>query len=201
MGLVDLMILGLVVFIGAARVVTTPRARARDLIARIGEGPYKGALFAHLDHRRRPDRLWLRALSARPAGSTLGIRRPGRATSRCCWCGRRSSASYAAYSPGRIKTALKHPMLVGTKLWALAHLISNGDLGSIILFGAILGWAVFDRITLKRRTDPGGPPIPVGGHAPGHHRDRRAATVDLPGCSVSCSTPTWSGSGVLELAR
>ena len=58
---------------------------------------------------------------------------------------------------------LKHPMLVGTKLWALAHLISNGDLGSIILFGAILGWAVFDRITLKRRTDPGGPPIPVGG--------------------------------------
>ncbi len=54
-------------------------------------------------------------------------------------------------------------MLVGTKLWAVAHLISNGDLGSIILFGAILGWAVFDRITLKRRTDPGAPPIPVGG--------------------------------------
>jgi len=69
----------------------------------------------------------------------------------------------AAYSPGRIKTALKHPMLVGIKLWALAHLISNGDLGSIILFGSFLAYAVFDRISLKRRTDAGGPPIPVGG--------------------------------------
>jgi uncharacterized membrane protein len=69
----------------------------------------------------------------------------------------------AAYSPGRIKTTLKHPMLVGVKLWAFAHLISNGDLGSIVLFGSILGWAVFDRISLKRRTDPGAPPIPVGG--------------------------------------
>ena len=41
--------------------------------------------------------------------------------------------------------------------------MSNGDLGGIILFGSILGWAVFDRITLKRRADPGAPPIPVGG--------------------------------------
>lgn len=69
----------------------------------------------------------------------------------------------AAYVPGDIKRTLKHPMLVGVKLWAVAHLISNGDLGSIILFGSILAWAVFDRISLKRRTDPGGPPIPVGG--------------------------------------
>lgn len=69
----------------------------------------------------------------------------------------------AAYSPGRIKTALKHPFLVGVKLWALAHLLANGDLGSIVLFGSVLAWAVFDRISLKRRTDPGAPPIPVGG--------------------------------------
>jgi uncharacterized membrane protein len=70
---------------------------------------------------------------------------------------------YAAYSPGKIKTTLKHPMLVGIKLWALAHLISNGDLGSILLFGSFLAYAVFDRISLKHRTDPGAPPIPVGG--------------------------------------
>src|SRR6266571_1358720 len=69
----------------------------------------------------------------------------------------------AAYIPGDIKRVLKHPMLVGVKLWAVGHLIANGDLGSIILFGSILAWAVFDRITLKRRSDPGGPPIPVGG--------------------------------------
>ena len=39
----------------------------------------------------------------------------------------------------------------------------NGDLGGIILFGSLLAWAVYDRITLKRRTDPGAPPIPVRG--------------------------------------
>jgi uncharacterized membrane protein len=69
----------------------------------------------------------------------------------------------AAYMRGHIYTALKHPMLAGVKLWAAAHLLANGDLGSIVLFGSFLGWAVFDRISLKRRTDTGGPPIPVGG--------------------------------------
>ena len=69
----------------------------------------------------------------------------------------------ASYSRGHIYTTLKHPMLAGVKLWALAHLMANGDLGSIILFGSILAWAVIDRISLKRRTDPGAPPIPVGG--------------------------------------
>jgi uncharacterized membrane protein len=54
-------------------------------------------------------------------------------------------------------------MLVGVKTFAVAHLIANGDLGSIVLFGSILAWAVYDRITLKRRSDPGAPPIPVGG--------------------------------------
>lgn len=69
----------------------------------------------------------------------------------------------ASYIRGRIYTRLKHPMLTGIKLWAAAHLLANGDLGSIILFGSFLGWAVFDRISLKHRTDSGGPPIPVGG--------------------------------------
>jgi uncharacterized membrane protein len=69
----------------------------------------------------------------------------------------------AAYIRGRIYTAVKHPMLAAVKLWAAAHLLANGDLGAIILFGSFLGWAVFDRISLKRRTDAGAPPIPVGG--------------------------------------
>ena len=69
----------------------------------------------------------------------------------------------ASYIRGRIYTTLKHPMLTGIKLWAATHLLANGDLGSIILFGSFLAWAVFDRITLKRRSDTGGPPIPVGG--------------------------------------
>ena len=69
----------------------------------------------------------------------------------------------ASYIRGRIYTTLKHPMLAGVKLWAAAHLLANGDLGSIILFGSFLGWAVFDRISLKCRADAGAPPIPVGG--------------------------------------
>ena len=72
-------------------------------------------------------------------------------------------ALVATYIPSHIHVMLKHPMLVAIKIWALAHLLANGDLGSIILFGAFLAWAVFDRITLKRRDDPGAPPIPFGG--------------------------------------
>jgi uncharacterized membrane protein len=69
----------------------------------------------------------------------------------------------ASYLRGHIYTTLKHPMLASVKLWAVAHLLVNGDLGSIILFGSFLAWAVFDRISLKRRADAGAPPIPVGG--------------------------------------
>jgi uncharacterized membrane protein len=61
----------------------------------------------------------------------------------------------AAYLPGHIKAKAKHPMLAGVKLWAFGHLLSNGDLGSIVLFGAFLAWAVYDRIAVKRRDEAG----------------------------------------------
>ena len=57
----------------------------------------------------------------------------------------------AAYLPGRIKTAAKHPMLLAVKFWALAHLLANGSLADVLLFGGFLAWAVADRISLKRR--------------------------------------------------
>lgn len=69
----------------------------------------------------------------------------------------------SAYLRGYIWRFLKHPMLAAVKLWALSHLLANGDLGSIILFGSFLAWAVFDRITLKSRKDEGAPPIAFGG--------------------------------------
>ena len=53
-------------------------------------------------------------------------------------------------------------MLVGIKLWAVAHLIANGDLGSIILFGSVLAWAVYDRISLKHRRIPAPRQYPMG---------------------------------------
>ncbi len=66
----------------------------------------------------------------------------------------------AAYLPGRIKTLTKHPMLVATKLWALAHLLSNGMAHEVLLFGALLAWAVADRISLKRRPVRTTPQLP-----------------------------------------
>ena len=65
--------------------------------------------------------------------------------------------SLAAVSPApsRIRGWLRHPMLVAVKIWALAHLLANGDLGGVILFGSFLAWAVYDRIAVKRRGDLG----------------------------------------------
>lgn len=60
----------------------------------------------------------------------------------------------AAYLPGRIKAAAKHPMLAAVKFWAFAHLLANGSLADVLLFGGFLGWAVADRISLKRRSAP-----------------------------------------------
>src|ERR1700676_5160016 len=57
----------------------------------------------------------------------------------------------AAYLPGRIKTAAKHPMLAAVKFWAFAHLLANGMLADVLLFGGFLAWAVLDRISLKKR--------------------------------------------------
>jgi len=57
----------------------------------------------------------------------------------------------AVYLPGRIKAAAKHPLLLATKCWALAHLLANGALADVLLFGGFLVWAVADRIAVKRR--------------------------------------------------
>ena len=67
----------------------------------------------------------------------------------------------AAFFPSHIKTRLKHPMLAGVKTWALAHLLSNGDLGSVLLFGTFLAWGVYARIAAKRRGDMGAAATPA----------------------------------------
>jgi len=160
MGLL-IMVLGLVLFLGP-HVFVTMREPREAAIMSLGEWPYKG-LFAVVTviglfvagegfgmyHDAGPIALWS------PPAWTRYI------TQALVWPAAICVA--AAYLPGDIKRVLKHPMLVGVKLWAVAHLISNGDLGGIILFGAVLAWAVYDRISLKRRSDPGGPPIPLGG--------------------------------------
>ena len=80
----------------------------------------------------------------------------------------------AAYLPGRIKTAAKHPMLVATKLWALSHLLANGNLADVLLFGGFLAWAVADRISLKHR-----PERPLRTAPPGRWNDLIALVAGL----------------------
>jgi uncharacterized membrane protein len=65
---------------------------------------------------------------------------------------------FAAYLPGRIQRAAKHPMLLAVKFWATAHLLANGTLVDVLLFGAFLAWAVLDRISVKRRAAPSAVP-------------------------------------------
>lgn len=156
-----IMVLGLVLFLGAHVFVTLRGARAA-VIARVGEWPYKGAmgLVALVG-------LILIGLGFGQyrTGGFINVWFPPRwtiyVTQILMWPA--SIFVVAAYARGDIWRKLKHPMLVGVKTWAAAHLVSNGDLGSIVLFGSVLVWAVYDRITLKRRSDPGAPAIPAGG--------------------------------------
>jgi len=58
----------------------------------------------------------------------------------------------ATYLPGRVQSAVGHPMLLAVKIWALSHLLMNGRVVDVVLFGAFLAWGVADRIAVKRRT-------------------------------------------------
>ena len=154
-------ILGLVVFLGAHVFVTMRDWRA-GLVARIGEWPYRG-LFSLASIVGIL--LIAYGFAAYRAVGMITVWNPPDWTRHLVvvlmWPA--SIMVAAAYIPGNIKRVLKHPMLAGVKTWAFAHLCANGDLGGMIMFGSVLGWAVYDRITLRHRTDPGAPPIPIGG--------------------------------------
>jgi len=155
------MILGLAIFVASHGFVSHRDARAA-LIARVGDVPYR-ILFSLVSILAVVLIGW--GFARYRATGWIDIWYPPpwtrHVTVALVWPA--IVLIVAAYIPGNIKRTLKHPMLAGIKLWAFAHLIANGDLGSIILFGSILGWAVYDRISLKHRTDPGAPPIPIGG--------------------------------------
>ncbi len=69
----------------------------------------------------------------------------------------------AAYVPRtRIKAAVGHPMVIGVKVWALAHLLSNGRLADVVLFGAFLAWAVLDLRAARARDRAAGTRPPAG---------------------------------------
>lgn len=69
----------------------------------------------------------------------------------------------AAYVPGsRLKAKVRHPMVLGVKVWALAHLLANGRLADVVLFGSFLLWAVLSfRAARQRDRAAGQPPLPL----------------------------------------
>lgn len=155
------MILGLILFLGVHTLTTQRKLRAR-VIAATGEGGYKIgytlASFAGLA-------LMIWGFALYRATGWYNVWNPPTALKHITVALMLPAVIMvvASYIRGRIYTTLKHPMLTGIKLWAASHLLANGDLGSIILFGSFLAWAVYDRISLKSRADAGAPPIPVGG--------------------------------------
>ncbi len=149
-----IMLLGLLVFLGM-HVLTTIRTMRAELISKIGERPYKGLyslvsaigliMIAYGFGAWRAEgstQLWYPPIWAKHLAIPLMLFA--------------SICIVSAYASTHLRVWLKHPMLVGVKTWALAHLLANGDLAGVVLFGSFLIWAVFDRIALKRR-----PPVPM----------------------------------------
>ncbi|MFO1158227.1 MAG: NnrU family protein [Reyranellaceae bacterium] len=154
-----ILILGLLLFIGI-HALTTLRPTRAAIIGRLGEGPYKG-LYSIIAAVGLFLIIW--GFSRyRGAGYIQVWDPPVRLLHPIAlallWFA--LVALVAAYAPpSRIKAVLRHPMLVGIKAWALSHLLVNGDLGSMLLFGGLLAWAIYDRIAVKRRGDPGAPAV------------------------------------------
>jgi uncharacterized membrane protein len=154
------LILGLVIFLGVHSVeIVSPTFRS-SAVARLGEKPYKGIysllsivgfvllVWGYGVARQDPvlvyaPPVWMRHLALLLMLPVFPL-------------------LLAAYLPGRIKAAVKHPMLAAVKAWAFAHLLANGMLADLLLFGGFLLWAVADRISVKRlavvRPVPGPPP-------------------------------------------
>ena len=159
------LILGLVVFLGVHSVRIVADDWRTRTISRIGAQPWKG-LYSVLSllgfaliiwgfglARTQPVQLWSPPLAMRHLASLLTLIA--------------FVLLAAAYVPGNgVKARVHHPMVLGVKTWALAHLLANGNLAHVVLFGAFLVWAVFSFTAARRR-------------------DRAAGTVYAPGKAVA----------------
>lgn len=143
--------LGLVLFLGVHLLPTSPSLR-RGLSERFGEGPYKivfsllslaGFALIVLGYHK---------LQIMP-GKNPVLWNPPEWTRHIAYLLMLPAMILlvAANVPSRIRSAVKHPMLAAIKLWALAHLLVNGDLGSLALFGGFLAFAIYDRISVTQR--------------------------------------------------
>lgn len=155
------LILGLLIFLGVHSVRIFADGWRGAQISRRGEGAYKGVysllaaaglaliVWGYGQARLDPVVLWSPPVWTRHAASLLVL------------------VSFvlitAAYVPAnRIRAAVGHPMVLGVKVWAFAHLIANGMLADVLLFGAFLVWAVADFASARRRDRASGGQRPAG---------------------------------------
>ena len=175
----SVLILGLLIFLGvhATRIVAEDwRTRTR---VRLGEGAYKGAytvlsllgfvliVWGYSLARQQPVALWPPQLWARHLAAVLTL------------------LSFvllaAAYVPGNgIKARLHHPMVLGVKVWAFAHLLANHTLADLLLFGSFLVWAALSLRAARQRDRTAGTVYPPG-------------RVAMTALTVALGVAAWAG--------
>lgn len=144
------LVLGLFLFLGMHSVRIVAGGWRDTRVAAMGEGAWKGLyslvslaglaliVWGYGMTRAAPIDLWHPPVWTRHAASLLTLLA--------------FILIAAAYVPrSRIRAVVGHPMVAGVKLWAFAHLLSNGRLADVVLFGAFLAWAVADYASLRRR--------------------------------------------------
>lgn len=156
-----LLLLGLILFLGAHSVRIAAEEWRRQTIARIGTMPWKGLysvvaiagfvliIYGYAAARAEPVLLWSPPIAMRHIASLLNL----------------VAVVFlvAAYVPkSGVKAKLHHPMVLAVKVWALAHLLSNGTLADVILFGSFLAWAIFDFRAARLRDQANGTVYPAG---------------------------------------
>lgn len=159
-----LLILGLVLFLGTHSIRIFAEGWRTAMIGRMGALPWKG-LIAVLSlvgfvmivwgfgmARQQPVQLWAPPVGMRHLAALLTL------------------VAFiflaAAYVPGNaIKAKLHHPMVLAVKVWALAHLLANGNVAHVVLFGAFLVWAVLNFRAARGRDRAAGTVYPAGNAA------------------------------------
>ncbi len=144
------LIVGLVIFLGVHSIRIVADAWRTQLIERVGAGGYKAAysvasvlgfgliVYGFGLAREVPIVLWTPPTAMRHAASLFTLLA--------------FVLFVAAYVPGNgFKARLHHPMVLGVKSWALAHLLCTGMVAHVVLFGAFLVWAVLDFVAARRR--------------------------------------------------
>lgn len=144
------LIVGLLMFLGAHSVSVLADAWRNAMVHRLGEGTWKGVyslvsavgmgliVYGYSVARTSPVVLYVPPPGLRHVSFLVML--PV------------FPLLFAVYLPGRIKSATRHPMLVGTLLWGVGHLLVNGMAADVALFGGVALWALLDLLSFTRRT-------------------------------------------------